>query len=434
MNMLFDDRCHERLRRRPLGRYRYVRLRWRIVFSLVDLLGGALWRAARLVRRWFSYRGGAEAVNLASFQPERILLVQLDHLGDGLITTAMLPLLRRRWPMARIEVLASSSNRAVFESLSEVDRVHVAPVNRFARRWWLRLAWLPALVAWGLRLRRLGVDLAIDARGEFPLALLCWLSGARVRVGWNCGGGGFLLTHSARYVPDRPEIASRLALLAELGIRPAAGESWYRRFRPSPEARQRIAARRSEIQSGPLVVVHVGAGTPAKQWPPEKWRAVIAGLRGRCGARVVLVGGAAERSIAAAIRDGWSSLAVDWTGQLDLEELAALIEQADLFLGADSGPAHLAAAVGTPVVVLFSGTNQPEQWQPRGSRVVVVRQAVACSPCHRRACALSEHPCMTALDPTAVLTAAAWMLEGRCGRQSNTDRPIVTLAAIGAKP
>jgi ADP-heptose:LPS heptosyltransferase len=231
-----------------------------------------------------------------------------------------------------------------------------------------------------------------------------------VRVGWSCGGGGFLLTHSARYVPGRPEIASRLALLAELGIRPAAGESWSRRFAPSNVARGRITIRLSGIENLPLVVIHVGAGTPAKQWPPGHWRAVIAALGNRWGAQVVLVGSASERRLAAAIGAGQNGRVLDWTGRLDLNELAALVERADLFLGADSGPAHLAAAVGTPLVTLFSGTNQPAQWQPRGSRVVVVRLPVACSPCHRQRCGLRDHPCMTGLEPSAVLAAAEWML------------------------
>ena len=79
-------------------------------------------------------------------------------------------------------------------------------------------------------------------------------------------------------------------------------------------------------------------------------------------------------------------------------ELAAVIEQSDLFVGADSGPAHLAAAVGTPAVVLFSGTNDPRQWQPWGTDVTVVRHEVRCSPCHRERCPLKEHPCMRGLE------------------------------------
>jgi ADP-heptose:LPS heptosyltransferase len=94
---------------------------------------------------------------------------------------------------------------------------------------------------------------------------------------------------------------------------------------------------------------------------------------------------------------------VDWTGQLTLIETAALIARADLFIGADSGPAHLAAAVGTPAMVLFSGTNRVEQWRPWGSHVTVLRHETACSPCHRQSCPWADHPCMSRLTPSEVL-------------------------------
>jgi lipopolysaccharide heptosyltransferase II len=427
-----EIRCDSRLRRQSLGRYRYARLRWRIVFTLVDWLGGVAWRAGRTLRRWLRPGSGEEPVDPRAFQATRILLVQLDHLGDGVLSLGMLPLLRRRWPEAEIEVLASPANQAVFEAAPEVDRVHVAAVNRFARCVRRRWGWLVALFVWGWRLRRRGVDLAIDVRGEFPLALLCWLTGARLRVGWSCGGGGFLLTHSAAYVPGRPEVASRLALLDELGIRPAPGESGVPRFAPAPAARIRMAERLG-ASDRPLVVMHVGAGMPAKRWPARHWQTYSAAFVARNAAQVVLVGGAAERPLAAKIVGGLGNAVADWTGQLSLDELAALLERADVFVGADSGPAHLAAAVGTPVVALFSGTNQPAQWQPRGSRVVVVRQPVACGPCHRQRCACGDHPCMSGLEPATVLTATEWML--RSGRRwsASLERPTETFAGKGAK-
>ncbi len=420
---------NSRLRRRPLGRYRYVRLRWRILFTLVDYLGVAVWRLGRTLRGWLQPSSAVEPPDPRDFPARRILLVQLDHLGDGLLSLGMLPLLRRRWPEAQLEVLASPANQAVFAAAPEVDRVHVAAVNRFARTAHLRWGWIVALFVWGWRLRRRGVDLAIDVRGEFPLALLCWLTGARLRVGWSCGGGGFLLTHSARYVPGRPEHASRLALLDELGIRPTAGASGLPRFAPSPAARERMAGR-LEAFGRPLVVMHVGAGTPAKQWPASHWQTLSTAFAERNAAQIVLVGGAAERPLAAAIVSGPVSAVANWTGQLSLDELAALIERADVFVGADSGPAHLAAAVGTPVVALFSGTNQPAQWQPRGSRVVVIRQPVACGPCHRQCCPRADHPCMTRLEPSTVLTAVEWMLRGGRKQPSGHDRPGERLATF----
>jgi len=400
------------LRRMPLGRYRYVRLRWRVLFAGIDFLGTIAFAAARAVRAFVARLAGGPPeppADVCYNDPRTILLVQLDHLGDAILTTAMLPPLRRRYPFASIEVLASPANREVFEAMPQVDRVHVSRRNRFADG--CRLAWIGATFWWGWALRRRKVDLAIDVRGDFPAALILWLSGARRRLGWTAGGGGFLLTDSPPFVPDRPELESRLALLAELGIRPVAEQTWQPVFRPSAAARRRTAAMVDELcrQSptlGPRFVLHVAAGTAAKRWPIEHWRELIGRIVLSYGAQVVLVGTASDRTIAEQIL-GTAPCpgVVDWTGRTDVAGLAALLEQADLLVGTDSGPAHLAAAVGTPTVVLFSGTNSLPQWQPYGEDVRVVRRPVACSPCHLRRCPLAGHPCMSGLTPRLVAEA-----------------------------
>lgn len=396
-----------RWRRGPLGRYRFVRLRWRVLVAAIDTLGGALFG---LVRRLSRRRAPSPDVRPGG----TVLLVQWDHLGDGLLTTAMLPALRAQYPEASLEVLAAPWNREVFENAPEVNRVHVSHVNRFARGGWLRLGWLAGILWWGLTLRRRQIDLAIDVRGELPMALLLWLSGARRRLGWGCGGGGFLLTDIAPWEPDRPEVESRRALLRTIGIDPASLRVPDRpSFHPAEAARKAVAERRPwSDTAGPRVVIHVGAGTAAKTYPAERWREVIGRLIVERNAQVVLVGSPADRATAGRILEHrtWPRVA-DWTGTLRLAETAALIEQADLFVGADSGPAHLAAAVNTPAVVLFSGTNRIGQWCPWGPAVTVVHSPVACSPCHRHVCPLADHPCMRNIRPDEIVRAAAAFLQ-----------------------
>ncbi|HVX12000.1 MAG TPA: glycosyltransferase family 9 protein [Pirellulales bacterium] len=390
-----------RLRKpRATGRYRYVRRRWHVLFGIVDWIGQRLRAALRRRSVLCSDEGG----------PRSILLVQLDHLGDAVITAAVLPALRARYPEARIEVLASSWNREVFDACGEIDFVHVSRVNRFARGW--HPQWLLAQAWWGLRLRRRRFDLAVDMRGELPLALILWLAGAKRRVGWDCGGGGFLLTDSALYVPGRPEMESRLELLKLIGVDPPAeiiGRSPW--FVPPAAARSSVAGRLGNATSDePLVVIHVGAGTTAKRWPTPHWRELIGRLIVDFGPQIVLIGGPREQSLAADILESknWPNVN-NWTGRLTIGETAALLEQADLFIGADSGPAHLAAAVGTPAVVLFSGTNRVRQWRPWGLAMVVKHQ-VACSPCHLKRCPFASHPCMTEISPSAVMRRAGAVL------------------------
>ena len=331
------------LRRHPLGGYRYVRWRWRLLFALVDVLGTALFAAAgclaALWRRIVPARRGEGGTT------GRILVVQLDHLGDAIITAPIFALLKQRYPAARIEVLAAPWNRRVFDLIAEVDRVHICARNRFAPR--PGLGWIPAVIVWGLRMRRRRFDLAIDVRGEFPHNVLLWLCGARRRVGWGSGGGGFLLTDRAAYVPDRPELESRMALLEPLGIDAGgAGRRPLPRIHPTEaaDAFARSAWRQaSPERSARRVVIHVGAGTPAKRWPVEHWRALLAGLAARGSVAVALVGVESDTATARAILGSRPWPVVDWTGRLEIAELAAVLQQADLAIGADSGPAHLAA-------------------------------------------------------------------------------------------
>ncbi|MHB8903079.1 MAG: glycosyltransferase family 9 protein, partial [Thermoguttaceae bacterium] len=366
MNRIRPRSCHSpshdpwRLRRRTLGGYRYVRLRWRILFACIDAVGEAICRLVRLA-------AGRRRPGPLRDEPRRILLVQFDHLGDAVITTALFKPLRQRYPGARIDVLAAPWNREVFRRVAEVDRVHVCRHNRFAGGG--GLAWIAGTLVWGLRMRRRRYDLVIDVRGEFPHNVLLWLAGAPRRLGWASGGGGFLLTDTPAFVADRPELESRATLLQCLGV--DCGPALRPEFRPTPEAEEVAEAAWNELgpADGKRILLHVGAGTPAKRWPAEHWRAVVERLS-VTDARLALVGSSADASTARAILGtGGRSHAADWTGRFSIDQLAAVLRCADVLVGADSGPAHLAASVGTAVVVLFSGTNSIEQWRPRGSGV-----------------------------------------------------------------
>jgi len=440
-----DPHSRHKLRRRPLGRYRYVRWRWRVMFAAIDTVGRLAFGAGRAVQSLLGLLPHEKTVKPPD-DPGVILLVQLDHMGDAVLSTAMLSALRDRYPQARIEVLAGAWNRELFEAMAEVDQVHASRLNRFWRSARLGIGSFGSVAStfwWGWTLRLRKVDLGIDVRGEFPLALILWLCGARRRLGWDSGGGGFLLTDSPRFVPDRAEVDSRLALLAELGIRPS-GRCEMRRpaFVPSRQASRRVAQqlaglRRQNPAEGGLFVLHVGAGSPAKQWPARHWRELIGRIVVRHGVQVVLVGSNDECIIAGEILQGqpWPGVA-DWTGRLGVVELAALIEQADVFVGCDSGPAHLAAAVGTPVVVLFGGTNNPRQWKPCGKQVTVVRHPVDCSPCHRRRCPLPDHPCMSRLEPATVAEAIE-QLHGRASCRTpgpEAKGPAISNRGEGVRP
>jgi len=422
------------------GRYRYTKWRWRIAVRALDAVGAVLIRPWRLIRPAAAGRS-----------PRKILVVQLDHMGDAILSTPIFPRLREAFPLAEIEVLASPSNREIFEADPDVDRVHLADRNWFERQPGRR-ALGSAVWTLGRTLRSGGYDLGIDVRGDILTVLVLALAGIPRRLGWAMGGGGFLLTDVARWVPGRHEVESRLALLGCLGVPadPPANvrvhatdrdrvrvarrlrDAWPgRAARRHPASEPALVARAGQGasasrrppsgpgpgdwdepdwlhagrfgDSAPLLAIHLGAGAAAKRWPTRHWRALVARFLAD-GWRVLAVGGPEDTAVASAL-DPHPGLR-DWTGRLAVTETAALLERADLFIGSDSGPAHLAASASTPSVILFSGTNRPRQWRPWSRRALVLRAKVPCRPCHHKACPLADHPCMTGLDPERVHRAA----------------------------
>lgn len=385
-------------------RYRFVRTRWHRLFAVVDALGWAWLRA------WRGLFGRAELKSLDAGGVNRVLLIQLDHLGDAVMTTAMFASLRRRFPQATFDVLAAPWNWEVFAASKEIGRIYTSRWNRFRRGF--KLVWPLAFLDWVPTLRDRRYDLAIDVRGDFPNAALMWLCGIPRRAGWACAGGGFLLTDSAEFVAGRAEVESRRALLTVLGadIRPSEGPT----FVPSTEAIRFVTHMLAEFRQGdrPLWVLHVGAGTAAKTWPASHWRELLGRAIVERHARVILVGGLADIETGREITQEmfWPGV-MDWTGRLTIDQLASLAQRSTLFLGADSGPAHLAAAAGARVIALFSGSTVAEQWQPWGHRVAVVRHATPCAPCFAASCHVAGHQCMTELTPDSVMRAVAKILD-----------------------
>jgi heptosyltransferase-2 len=380
------------------SRYRYSKRRYRILFGALDAIATPLVRTTR-----------ALAPRAPRNDPRSILVVQLDHVGDAVLSTPMLRALNQRFPDAAVDVLASAWNHEIFQDNPHVRQVHVSQRNWQARGQG-RPSHFGEALRLGRRMRRWQYDLGIDPRGDFLIALLLRLAGIPRRLGWGAGGGGFLLTDSPEWDPRRHEVDARLALLEPLGINrysraPELFPSWSDQY----AVREALAAL-PELRE-PLVILHVSAGTSAKRWPVPYLAELVKRLLQLMDGTLILVGDRPDRLRARHLARV-DRRVVDWTGRLPLMQLASLLEEAALFIGADSGPAHIAAAMGTPSVILFSGTNRPECWRPSGHAVHILRWPVACSPCHLKDCPVPSHPCMTGIRPSDVIDAVEQILPG----------------------
>ena len=331
-----------------------------------------------------------------------VLVIRLSSLGDVLFAVPAVQELLRSGLAERVSWLVEDRAAGLVRRVPGLDQVVVFPRRSPA-------AW-PGHVR---RLRARRDDLVLDFQGNLKSrAQRACLTAPRklgfdrplAREGaWRGLTEALLPPRSARH-----RVASNLALLAPLGIRP-----------PSPPPRPQLAlpdeahaeARRLAADldgGGPLVVLHPGtSGFGAlKRWDPERFAALGEALRREHDARVAVSAGPGEEPLADAVVRGMPSRgSVVRPGSLD--GLAALLGAADLVVAADSLPLHLANATGTPVVGLY-GPKDPAVTGPAWDRSRVVRSGVACSPCSLRRCA--DRLCMRRLTTDAVLAAARELL------------------------
>jgi ADP-heptose:LPS heptosyltransferase len=143
----------------------------------------------------------------------------------------------------------------------------------------------------------------------------------------------------------------------------------------------------------PRVVIHAGSGYPSKRWPFENFKALIQKIDREALAQIVLIGTEAEKDAAPDLKVSSERL-IDLRGKTALQDLPVLLDVCDVFIGNDSGPAHIAAAQGLEIILLVSGTNDIRLWHPWTDRLTLLQHEVPCSPCEVEICPVEGHPCV----------------------------------------
>ncbi len=348
----------------------------------------------------------------------RILCIRLSGLGDVVHALNALTLLRRERPDAYITWAVEERFAGLIRGHPHVDEVLTVPRLRWAAMlrspWrWRRLA-REVCAVWR-RLRAAQFDASLDFQSSLKSAWLVLAAGAPVRAGF-IGPVSRELNHlfQSELVRAPAEGVHRierdLALLAPLGVRTRYAEPAFPE--PGEDAHALAAALDERLGDGPTVLIHPGTSRFAafKRWMPARYAQVADRLVEQRGADIVVSYGPGEEDLARQV-----VLLMRRPGLLapptrTLEELMALLRRADLFIGSDTGPMHLASALGVPVVALF-GPKDPVQTGPYCSRSLVVTGAVACRPCNRRRC--HDVRCMTTISTGQVLDAAGRVLDGQ---------------------
>jgi heptosyltransferase-2 len=359
-------------------------------------------------------------------QIRKILVREVNWVGDAILTLPALDALDRRFSGAEIWVLGRPWAAGLFAGVAAVDRVlayESAGAHRgLGGRWMLAQA-----------LRRERFDLAIVFPNSLDAALVPWLARIPRRLGTPSEGRRVLLTHPVRVprAPDeRHQVFHYLGLARALGadadptprlpVVPAAVASVERKLDEAgvPDGSAIIALNPGSVYGG------------AKRWPAERFSAAADALADRWGAQVVLVGSGPEVPVLERVAQGMRRRAVMFGGRTDLAELAALLRRARVLLTNDTGAMHVGAAVDTPVVAIFGPTDAAATG-PRSPRCRIVREPVPCSPCLLRECPI-DHRCMTGVTVTQVVQAAEDLVTNLPSSTCPIARVFVSTARDGA--
>lgn len=347
-------------------------------------------------------------------QPRSILVLKPCCLGDVLAATALVRELRRAFPDARLDFAVGRWSRPAVETNPRIDEI--VDCGRVGSGPYSPTEYLELVRR--LRARRYGVCFVLER--SVWLSMVPWLAGIPVRVGIDSGGRGFSLTAKVRWRPPQNEAGLYLDLLRAVGIEPQDPRI---EFFPRPE--DRAWARRVLGPARPRVVIQPGGGVnpgmvlPAKRWPPDRF--IEIGRRVLdLGGTVVVIGTAWDRSAVVPVLRRLEGLAppgrlVNLVEAVDFVRLGAVLAEADLFIGPDSGPMHLAAAVGTPTVAIF-GPSSPEVYRPLAPNVVALYNPVPTSPCFvngRWNVACRNWACIRAVSVDEVWAAATRLLTDR---------------------
>jgi heptosyltransferase-2 len=331
------------------------------------------------------------------------LVIQTSFLGDTVLTTPLLVQLANRGP---VDVVATPAAAALLAGHPAVREI--IPYDKRGRD-----AGLGGLFTLGKRLRASHYDVAFLAQGSWRSAVLALLAGVPSRVGFDTSSGRWLYTKRVPYRGDMHH-AARLLQLA----RPNGREPTREELRPSlaPRAAERAAVDALLAEHGvsagtPLIAMAPGSVWRTKRWPYYPELAQLLAEVG--GARVVVLGGAADRELAQAIVAA-SPTAIDATGRLSLLASAELIGRCGVLVTNDSAPLHLASAMGTPTLAIFGPTVPEFGFGPLAPAAGVAGlDELPCRPCDRHGparCPLGHHRCMRDLAPTLVAERARALL------------------------
>jgi heptosyltransferase-2 len=337
---------------------------------------------------------------------QRLLIRSANWIGDAVMTTPAIRMIRKGFPNTHISLLAKPWVSPVFENSEHIDQLLIYDGEKrhkgFSGKF--RLA---------RDLKKYKFDVAILMQNAFEAAFITFLSGIPIRIGYNTDARRLLLTHA---VPCTKEIKKKhqteyyMNILRGIGL-DRDNQGLYLKLSQKDRLRaEKILLEQHLSIDDKLIGINPGATYgPAKQWSPDRYANLADRIQALFGVRVVIFGGPGDKTLGRKISQKMSHRPVDLSGKTSLGEAMALIERCDLFITNDSGLMHVAAALDVPLIAVFGSTN-PVATGPLGSRSKVVQATLPCSPCLKSECPEGHLNCMDQIDVERVFDSVKEML------------------------
>jgi lipopolysaccharide heptosyltransferase II len=344
-----------------------------------------------------------------------ILCIRLDTLGDVLMTTPAIRAIKESLPGSQITLLTSPRGQDPARYVSEIDDVIVYESP------WMKSSparedsqYDQAMIR-KLRGRKFdaAVIFTVFSQSPLPAALLCYLADIPLRLAHCRENPYHLLTDWVKETEPaeemRHEVRRQLDLVGSQGFQTGNTNLSLQVSDADRRCISDLLDRAGVDSARPWIAIHPGVSAPSRQYQPEGFAQAARQLVLEDGLQVVFTGTAAETELIEQIRRGMQAPSISLAGQLTLGELGALLERADLLLANNTGPVHVAAAVGTPVVDLYALTNP--QHTPWGVPNRVLNHDVPCKFCYKSICPVGHHNCLRLVTPEQVAGAVRDLLQ-----------------------
>lgn len=349
-----------------------------------------LWdRIFVVLNRFFSQNGKSDV----PCQPKKILVLQLQHLGDSLIFTPTLRALKYGLSDVQIDMVVNKMSYEVYKHNPYIDNFYKIECWPWGFREKRIPYFLYSLIEIIARIKEENYDCVVldTPQVAFKFSLIAFLTGIQCRIGFNINNKGFLNTIQVPFDDRKSFLRCNLDILAILNLQPKGIEL---DFYTSQKDVRNLQGKLPKSADN-FVVIHPGAKWPSKMWFTDRFATTADELISKYGVQIIFAGSKSECTVVEEIQEKmvYEDSSFSLAGNTTLSELAVLFQMARAIICLDSGPMHIATSTRTPTVVLMSTQDLSHRWIPQEDSVFIIRKEVECSGCRLKVCS-NQQKCM----------------------------------------